>query len=143
MTKAESLTSLSWTTRLGGGRGVNRTSSPQGRQEASPGDECLMSDLAQIAEAWRLHEAGALTLGKYNEMKRGLLASPRPFPPPPPPPVQSSTPTNGNVDDVSSGLGARGFFKRLTGFMNVIRGHTKRSGRSRSVRIAPLQCRCR
>ena len=103
-----------------------------------------MSALAQIAEAWRLHEAGALTLGKYNEMERGLLASPRPFapPPPPPPPVQSSTlaPTNGNVDDVSSGLGARGFFKRLTGFMNGIRGHTKRI---RSVRIAPLQCRYR
>ena len=79
-----------------------------------------MSALAQIAEAWRLNEAGALTLDEYNEMKRGSLTSPPLVAPPPP--VQSSTPTNGNVDDVSSGLG--GFFKSLTGFTNAKRGHT-------------------
>ena len=46
-----------------------------------------VSSRSQITEAQRLHsyEAGALTLDEYNEMKRGLLASPPPVAPPPPP----------------------------------------------------------
>ena len=37
-----------------------------------------MNALPHIAEAWRLHEAGALSLDEFTEMKRGLLASPPP-----------------------------------------------------------------
>ena len=43
-----------------------------------------MNALPHIAEAWRLHEAGALSLDEVTEMKRGLLASPPPVVPTPP-----------------------------------------------------------
>ena len=48
----------------GGGEGQIRRRRPKDVEKRVR----VMSALAQIAEAWRLHEAGALTLEEYSEM---------------------------------------------------------------------------
>ena len=155
MPTAESLTSMSWTTQLAmnlvGGEGVTRasTSLPQGRQ--------VMSALAQIAEAWRLHEAGALSLDEFTEMKRGLLASPPPVAPTPPrcwhqPPAIKAPGPKGHCSKAPGHLGGMGSHPPgaccsgcgASAASPPMRGELRLGGRrSRSLRIAPPQCRCR
>ena len=117
-----------------------------------------MNALPHIAEAWRLHEAGALSLDEFTEMKRGLLASPPPVAPTPPrcwhqPPAIKAPGPKGHCFKAPGHLGGMGSHPPgaccsgcgASAASPPMRGELRLCGRrSRSLRIAPpAQCRCR
>ena len=73
------------------------------------------ASLADIAKAWSLHEAGALTLEEFTSMKASILLRASS----PPPPVPSSCSHGASTHELTSGLG--GFLKSLSGMVDDLR----------------------
>ena len=73
----------------------------------SPDQAVSMSQLEQIAQAWQLHQTGALSIDEYAGMKAKILSAETP-----PPPTTSVVPNQAAM------AGIQDFFGSLAGVIN-------------------------
>ena len=76
----------------------------------SPDQAVSMSQLEQIAQAWQLHQTGALSIDEYAGMKAKILSAETP-----PPPTTSVVPNQAAM------AGIQDFFGSLAGVINELR----------------------
>ena len=74
-----------------------------------------MSQLSQIAEAWQLHQQGALSLDEFTAMKSNILAVQTPMV------TSCDTPLPSSVGTDAMAAGITSFFGSLTGVLDDLR----------------------